>query len=81
MPLLSHLLVLFPSSSLSYVLTSVPTILASMLIMYIGLELIPDVLVHSSSSMVWHEWVTVADTTLTVVTSGTSPCGGVEGLL
>lgn len=47
-----------------YVLPYVPTILASALVLYIGLELMIEALWQSSGSMVWSEWVTVASTTI-----------------
>jgi MFS superfamily sulfate permease-like transporter len=61
----------------SHILPYVPTILASALILNIGIELMIEALWESSSSLVWHEWVTVAGTTLACSFIGFAPGIGI----
>jgi MFS superfamily sulfate permease-like transporter len=48
----------------SHVLPYIPTILASTLVLYIGLLLMIDGLWKTSGCMVWSEWIIVLGTTL-----------------
>jgi MFS superfamily sulfate permease-like transporter len=64
----------------SHVLPYIPTILASTLVLFIGLDLLVQALWESSSFMVWGEWVTVTGTTLACSLLGFAPGIGI-GLL
>jgi MFS superfamily sulfate permease-like transporter len=57
----------------SHVLPYVPTILASTLVLYVGIELLMEALWDSSGVMVWYEWVTVTGTTVACSFLGFAP--------
>lgn len=59
----------------SQVLPYVPTILASTLILFIGIELVVDALWASTNHMVWYEYIIVLGTTI-----GCSIVGFVPGI-
>ncbi|KAH3938330.1 hypothetical protein HBH53_264440 [Parastagonospora nodorum] len=61
----------------SYILPYVPTVTASTLTVFIGMELLIDSLWQSSSSLIWDEWITVAATTLACSIMGFAPGMGV----
>lgn len=58
------LLGLGPLFTSSHILPYIPTILASIVVLYIGLQLLTESLWQSSGTMLWDEWITVAGTTL-----------------
>ena len=59
----------------SYVLPYVPTIMASTLVLSIGIELVRDALWVSTEDLLWYEWIVVLGTTI-----GCSVLGFVPGI-
>jgi hypothetical protein len=59
------------------VLPYVPTIQASTLVLFIGIELTVEALWESSAMLIWHEWSIVASTTLACTFIGFAPGIGV----
>lgn len=56
-----------------YILRYAPTILASALILHIGIELIIEALWESSQKLIWSEWAVVAGTTIACSAIGFAP--------
>jgi MFS superfamily sulfate permease-like transporter len=61
----------------SYILPYVPTITASTLTLFIGMELLLKALWYSSKYLVWDEWITVVATTLACSVVGFAPGIGI----
>lgn len=59
----------------SHVLPYVPTIMASTLVLFIGIELVRDALWTSTEDLVWYEWIVVLGTTI-----GCSALGFLPGI-
>ena len=64
----------------SRVLPYVPTVLASTLILHIGIELVVEALWDSTEHLVWYEWTVVLGTTIGCSAAGFLP-GIAIGLL
>jgi MFS superfamily sulfate permease-like transporter len=61
----------------SHILPYVPTITASTLTFFIGMDLLLKALWDSSSCLIWDEWITVVATTLACSVIGFAPGIGI----